>query len=401
MADTEIKDLGGMLGWDKVAEVPDNFFDDSPEDVAKGKGTDAASVIAAIEKDDEGTDQFKGKTNEEIADEIFADETVTDKGNQGGAGTEEEIEDEGDGTEGTEKKTVTPTSTVGALELLKAKGIVDYELEEGQTLTEEEAEDLVEEAFDDGVEARIEELIGSMPPIFKQMLKYAKDGGDVNVLLASAANQQSSGLNVNMSLETEANQEAVMREMFKQDGYDEEMIDTQIELLKDSNKLKTMAEKKFNVWKEKEGKAQEKLVEDQAKARAAEKETIRQNKLKLSTTLNEKDKVGDFTMTKIDKRDIPSYMFDKTVKAQGNQMISQYHADIFEGMRNETTALQLAILMRNRNKDGSFNMTKIKNQLTTQIAKGIKDDVRRTEQTPNKSLGSKGSQKKELHEYFN
>lgn len=400
MAEQEIRDLADALGWNKAPEVPDNFFDDEP-----GAETSASSVIAQAAADDEsgdkGNDPFKGKTDEQIADEIFNDD-IEIQGNQGQGVEDDEDEDtdEGDGNEPGDKTTASKGGVIGALELLKSKGIVDYELDEGEELTDDSAEDILEEAFDGGVEARIEELFEGMPPIFKQMVKYAKDGGDINVLLASAAKQNGSGMNINMDINKEENQELVLRETFKNDGYDDELIDTQIELLKDSGKMKAMAEKRFNTWKQKEGEAQEKLIQDQAEARAREKETIRQNKVKLSTTLGELDKVGDFKLSKLDKKDLPAYMFDKTVKTTSGQQISNFHKDIFEAMGNQTTALQLSILMRNRNKDGSFNMKKIKEALTTDISKGIKDNVRRTNETPSKSIGGKGSQRKELIDFF-
>lgn len=399
MADQETRDLADALGWSKAPEVPDNFFDDEP-----GTETSAASVIAQATQDEEvagqGTDPFKGKSEEEIANEIFNDD-IEINGNQGQEDIDDEDETgEGDGNEPGDKTTKPQGGVIGALELLKSKGIVDYELEEGEELTEDNAEEILEDAFDGGVEARIEELFEGMPPIFKQMVKYVKDGGDVNTLLASAAKQNGSTINVNMDINKEENQEAVLRETFKADGYDDELIDTQIELLKDSGKMKAMAEKRFNTWKQKEGEAQEKLIQDQAEAKTKEREAVRQNKVKLSTTLTELDKVGDFKLNKLDKKDLPAYIFDKTVKTNSGQQISNFHKDVFEAMGNQTTALQLSILLRNRNKDGSFNMKKIKESLTTEISKDIKNNVRRTNETPSKSIGGKGSQRKELIDFF-
>ena len=207
MVDQETRDLADALGWSKAPEVPENFFDDEP-----GTETSAASVIAQATKDEGAggqADPYKGKSEEEIANEIFNDE-VSGGGNQGQDIFDDEDEEEGaeagDGDEPGDKNTAPKTGVIGALELLKSKGIVDYELEEGEELTEDNAEDILEEAFDGGVEARIEELFEGMPPIFKQMVKYAKDGGDVNTLLASAAKQNGSTMNINMHINKEENE---------------------------------------------------------------------------------------------------------------------------------------------------------------------------------------------------
>ena len=66
------------------------------------------------------------------------------------------------------------------------------------------------------------------------------------------------GLTLNIDLNKEENQQKVLEVLLKEEGLDDDLIETQLTFLKDGGKLKAFAEKKYNNWKEAEVKKQEK-----------------------------------------------------------------------------------------------------------------------------------------------
>lgn len=395
----ENETLGGFSGWDED-KIPSNFFDDSPEDLK----TEAIDVLKELEKDDEPEEdkgsKGKEKTAEQLAEELFNDEVSADVEE---VDDEDEPEDNENNTKTKAKNTKGEKGTlVSAVSLLKEKGIIDFELEEGEELTEELADEILEDKYEESVESRIEELFGDLPDIVKQINKYAMQGGDLNKFFNSLTKQNAVGISADMDLENESNQETVVKAMLKDEGYDDEYIDTQLEFLKDSNKLKAIAEKKLDVWKTKNQKEQAKLLEDQAKAQAKQKEDLRKEKVRLSTLLSEKDEVQGIKLSKQDKKDLPSYILDRNIKLDNGAVISPIHKDIYEVMSNETAVLQLAKMLRTRNKDGSFNFKEIEMIAKTKVAQEVRENVRRNKtNTPTKSVSRNGSsQTKSLADYF-
>jgi len=69
--------------------------------------------------------------------------------------------------------------------LLKEKGLIDFELEDNQELDEEEA-----------IENRVEELFTELPDIVKQIVKYAKDGGNLDRLFENLAKTKQVPINI-------------------------------------------------------------------------------------------------------------------------------------------------------------------------------------------------------------
>ena len=376
------------FSWDDPAEI-DNFFNDSPEDLENKLET--TTVIEEINKDD-----VVEKTAEELADDIFADESDI----------LEDVEEEEQGGEPIDTKAKSKSkdkeesTTSSALNLLKDKGILDFELDEGEELTEELAEEILEDKFDEAIEGRIGELFAGLPDVVKQMIKFAKDGGDPTTFVQTLAQATSTGLTTNMDMSQEANQEAVMKTMLKKDGYDDEDISTQIEFLKDSGKLKAMAEKRFDVWNKNQEKETAALTAAQENKRKQDREELRERKATLISELQTTTEVDGIKLNSKDKREIPSYIFDKNIELENGSKISSYHKDVWEAMSNKKASLQLAKLLRERKKDGSFDFSKIEKIAETAVTRKVKDNVQRNKDiTPQVSVGKISSQKS-LADYF-
>lgn len=361
--------------WDND-KVPDNFFDDSPEDVAKQDLPDANSDDRDKDKEEEN-DKSKEESKELTADEIFDDEDDDEE-------LEEDLKNKKASKDISGKVEVNPAKQT--LEFLKEKGIID--IDEDEEIDEDEIEDVLEDKWEEAIDNRIGDLLEGLPSEVKNLIKFAKSGGDVSAFFQAMVRGSQTGLSENMDISEESNQEAVMRVMLAEEDYDEEDIEAQIEALKDSGRLKAIAEKKFNKWKRDNKEQNQKIAEAQAEREKALKDQARKARAKLVETLNSINEIGGLTLTRQDKKELPSYFHDRNIKLQSGGTISNFHKDIYEAMANETAALQLAKLLRTRKKDGSFDFSTIERQATTKVTKEVKNNIRRNkDNTPTKSAG--------------
>lgn len=362
--------------WDND-KIPDNFFDDAPEDLEKQDLSDDNSDDRDSNKEEEKNDKSKEEPEELTADEIFDDEDDDEE-------LEEELKNKKSSKDTPEKSEVNPAKQT--LEFLKEKGIID--IDEDEEIDEDEIEDILEDKWEEAIDNRIGELLEGLPSEVKNLIRFAKSGGDVSAFFQAMVRGSQTGLSENMDMSEESNQEAVMRVMLSQEDYDEEDIEAQIEALKDSGRLRAIAEKKFNKWKRENKEQNQKIAEAQAERERALKEQARKARAELAETLKNINEIGGLTLTRQDKKELPSYFHDRNIKLQSGGTISNFHKDIYEAMANETTALQLAKLLRTRKKDGSFDFSIIERQVTTKITKEIKNNIRRNkDNTPTKSAG--------------
>ena len=386
MNDTfNLSELGS--DWNADQKV-DDFFNDGPEII---DGTSAEDVVAKIEDEEEKEEPGKEKKVEEKKPE---DEINWDDDNPNPDATDVETPGAAPKRGGKEQT----NSTIAAAQLLMDKGIVDYELEEGEELDEDTALELLEEGFESGVENRISELLGGLPNELQALNKYVLNGGDMNDFLSKMNTMgASTGITATLDINVEKNQELVVRQMYKDDGMDDDFIDTQLESLKDTGKLEAFAKKKFEKWKEQDNKASQQAAQQQELQAKAQREKARQYYSSLKTAVN-----GEFEGIKLsakDKNEIPGFMTDRNIKLSNGAVVTPFNQNLMEVLQNETASIQLAKLLRDRKKDGTFDFSQLEKVAATKVTKEIKDNIRRNKETPRKST-EVSTQSRSLADYF-
>lgn len=364
--------------------------------------------------DETGTseDFFKELDNETPADETSAEEVIKklteeEDENQNPLQEQEkslfdeEDEEDTDSGEDRENEEVEVGQNIAVLTTLKSKGFLDYELGEDEELTEELAEELIEDKFEETIEERIAEKLGSLPEDVQQVVQYVLKGGSLNDFLRQVSQTDTGSINEDLDMTSEDNQKLVVRELLLQEDFDEDTIEAQLDLLKDTGKLKTFAEKKFNKWLSENRSNRTALLEQQEQRKKEIKETIRESKRKVAETLNTVDEIGGLEASKEDKKVLPSYINDRNVKLQNGAEISEMQKELYyELPKNEKAMIQLAILLRNRNTDGTFNFDNIANKIKTNITKDLKQNLRRNKTSIPKSGDKRSSDGKSLADYF-
>lgn len=286
------------------------------------------------------------------------------------------------------------TPNMSTLSHLKEKGYIDYELEDGQELTEELAEQIVEDNFDERVEGRVEELFAEVPDSVKSIVKYAIGGGNVNTLLSSMAKQNASPVKEDMDMEDESNQILVVKADRIAQGEDSETAEAYTDFLKESGKLKTVAEKVHVSVIAKQKQALKQQFEAAGEKKKQDKINQRAFKSELTDTVNKAETLNGLAITKIDKRELPTYMADRTVKLEDGRQVTAMQRDLFKAMQDKDKSVILAKLLKN-----DFNFNGIIKGAKTKYTKEIKRDITRSSAISRQADKTK-SGKKDLASYF-
>ena len=371
--------------WNKT-EATEDFFNDAPEII---DSSNTENVVRAVEGEDTEEDEPSEKKEEIDTDSFFDDDP--NKGAQEVETPFGKAKKEGNTTEG---KNV----TISAAQLLLDKGIIDFDLKEGEELDEDTALELLEEGFESGVENRVKDLMQSLPPELQALNKFVINGGEMGEFLSQLNTGKSSGIHSNLDITDENNQELVIKEMYKAEGMDEDFIETSLETLKDTGKLADFARKRFNKWKEQDTKAASKKAEEQEQYVKIQREKQRQYFSNLKNVVT-KEEFDSIKLSNRDKNEIPGYMTDRNIKLNNGAVVTPFNQALMETMQNEKASIQLAVLLKNRKEDGTFDFSQIEKTATTKIAREVKNNLRQNKETPKKSIET-NSQSRSLADYF-
>lgn len=327
------------------------------------------------EKDPE-TLAFFGETLEEITDVIKKPE-VKDEENKDDERKEESHKPDEDEENFFNPKTEEPAptekvevTTSSYITELKAKGLIEFELEEGEELTEELAQEILETSLEDKAEARAIEYLKELPEDVQALNKFILKGGTMQEYLSKL---NLSGEPDDLDLDDEATQERIVRQSFLKEGYDQEDIDSLVEAMKDSNRLKKVAEAHYQKIKksQEETKAQllarqQEQVEEQKKIRKAYKQDI-------SKLISENTVLKSLEISKKDIIELPNYISENTVKVKNGGYISEMQKDLYEALKDKEKVVVLAKLLRD-----NFEFSTVKAKAKDEVAKTVRDNIRRS-----------------------
>jgi hypothetical protein len=381
------KTIDQFAGWEDSSQQHDFF----------GETNLASDVIEIETKDSVKSEDTLAKEKEEEKEQELIDEQFKsfEKTSLKEDSEEEEIKDSKDSKEtpAGKKEPTTNVNNRQTLEFLKEKGLVDYELEEGQELSEEDAEHLIEDSWEKALETEVEATIKDLPQDVKDLIKFAAKGGDVSELLSKMVQHATSGITKNSDMENEDVQALAVTMDLRNQGYDQEYIDSQLEFLKDSGKLGAISKKAYNkIIAEQETETagevarQATLVENRKKA-------AREYKSNITTHINSLDEMGGLPISKQDKSVLPTYISEPTVELQDGRYVSEMQADLFKVMADKDKIVLLAKLLKT-----DFDFSAIERKKQTQAARGIKEAVERVDrkEVSNSESGGHKSNKKAL-----
>lgn len=319
------------------------------------------------------------------------------------AGISKEVEETNieDGKE-TEEETVEEEDFFKAIEDSEEEGSIDSEdnnntylssfLKEQGYLEDDFEEELSdEELFDKVVKDRFEQTISMLPSKNKELISFLLSGGDVQKYLNKIEKSVPTTLTSDSDIEDEEVQELVAKEALKKKGFEDDMIQEQIELFKTSGKLYSFSKKEFEIWKEVEKTALEDVKKQQQEDVRKSKEEEEANIVSVKTLLEDDSLVSEFGINKDIKKDLPNYIYKKSVTLSNGVKISELQKDLFYEINSNPKALvQIATLLKNRNTDGTLNLKFLKNMVETKVTKDLKNNIRRVDNKKEKTGFERG-----------
>lgn len=365
----EKNDPFNEFNWDEETTEVD-FFGEVEKSVNSSKEEPEKEVETEKVKEEEKKVE---EISDEEDDEAFKDlETFEDEDSK-------ESLQEDDGT--SENSTANIRDSI--------KHLVDIgllELDEDEELPKNIDNDYLSSKIENTIEKKFEESIQDLPEEVKNIIKYVHNGGNLTDIISKVS--ESSNIDENIDMSEEANQEKVLKFLLKQDGEDDEVIEANIEFLKDSGKLASISQRRYNKWKENKEKEAQNLVEQQKRQRAIAKENQIKFKRDISEYLNEVEEIKGLSISKREAKELPDYISDTTIKLEDGRQITPFYKDLFEALRDKDKLVAIAKLVKN-----DFDFSDIKKNIVTKQTKNLKEDLQRQE---NRSPEKRSSQKKRL-----
>ena len=381
MSGTE-KTIDQFAGWEDTSQQHDFFGETNLE-------VDAVDIAL---KDDVKTEEAIAKEKEEKEEQELIDDQFSSFEKPSKV-TDEDDDLDDKGTFSDKKEPVTNVNNKQTLEFLKEKGLVDYELEEGKELSEEEAEHLIEDSWEKALEAEVEATIKDLPQDIKDLIKFASKGGDVGELLGKMVQHATSGITKNSDIENEDVQVLAVTMDLRNQGYDQEYIDSQVEFLKDSGKLGLISKKSFDKIVEQQDAETAGQVQRQKESSELRKKQAREYKTNITTHINSLNEMGGLPISKQDKTTLPTYISEPNVELQDGRFVSEMQADLFKVMADKDKIVLLAKLLKT-----DFDFSAIERKKQTQAARGVREAVERSDrkELSNSESGGHKSNKKAL-----
>lgn len=382
MSGTE-KTIDQFAGWEDTSQQHDFFGETNLE----------VDIVDIASKDDVKTEEAIAKEEEEKKEqELIDDQFSSFEKSASKVQTEDENEDD-KGTSSSKKEPTTNINNKQTLEFLKEKGLVDYELEEGKELTEEDAENLLEDSWEKALELEVEATIKDLPQDIKDLVKFASKGGNVGELLGKMIQHATSGITKDSDIDNEDVQVLAVTMDLKSQGYDQEYIDSQIEFLKDSGKLGNISKKSYDRIIENQESETASQVQRQKELVESRKKQAREYRSNITTHINSLNEAGGLPISKQDKTTLPTYISEPNVELQDGRFVSEMQADLFKVMADKDKIVLLAKLLKT-----DFDFSAIERKKQTQAARGVREAVERVDrkELSNSESGGHKSNKKAL-----
>lgn len=373
----------------KELKRENSIWDESIEEGFFGVGQEQTVLEQVVQEDDEIIQ------TEDTPDEKQPGNNSTEKKDLEKPGVEEEeeffkkenpLEPETENSiDNTEK------DSVKLVKQLKDRGLLDFEIEEGQELSEEEAEELLETMHEEAVENRLEELFENLPQDVKALNKFVLNGGTLSEFLSSIKPSVIS-FSSDFDIDNEENQEIVLREDLKNQNYDDDYIETFIDTLKDSGKLKASASKIYNKLKQDADKKQELILAKQREQRELIALKRKEHRKTISELVASKDL--EVQLSKKEQKDLPDYISNFNIKLENGSQITQMQLDLHKIMQDPKKVIVLAKLLKD-----DLKFDNLKKQIETKVTKETKEKIVEGSQRVFSNSGS-SQQNKLLSDYF-
>lgn len=361
------------FNWDsEVSEI--DFFGETVVKPEKEK-EENTETNKGEKKLKEKSEKVEEESTIEDEESLFKDFIPSNENSEDEESAEEDVDDKGKKVDKVDDKKVENTTENPVLNFFKKQSsleLTEEEIQELEELDEDDRQAALEDYFERALEERLDTSVKELPDALKNIIRYVSKGGDLNTFLKTLYKGQESGLDENLDLTEEENQESIVRQSLQEEEYDEDYINSQIEFLKDSGKLEVAANKYFNKWKSNREKAQREELARVEAAKKAQREAQITFKKDLSNHISTTEDFKGFKLSKREIEEMPEYISSQTVKMNDGRVITPFYRDLFEAMKDKDKLVLLAKLVKT-----DFDFTPLAKNIDTKRTKALKEDLQR------------------------
>lgn len=345
-------------GW---TTPDDNFLDETlPTEQSNATEEIVKEVLnTEVTETTEDVDDETAKKEEKIVEDTFSDWDDNELGDDNPPSDVNEEDNE-------EEQVV--TGNIAILQSMKEKGLLTYELEEGEELTDELASELIEDKWDDSINSAVEETMKELPDSVKELVKYAINGGNPDELIAKMVSKPTNSIDEKTDISNVDNQKAVVRAARKEKGEDDETVEAYIQFLEESGKLDSIAKKEFDTVVESKKQFTKQQAILQAERRTAQKIKQREFKKDLTTLISSGE--SGVKLSRQEQKEMPDYIAEPTVQLENGNKISQLQSDIFKALNDKNKTVLLAKVLKS-----DFDFTDFIADAKTQQARVVKGTI--------------------------
>lgn len=281
---------------------------------------------------------------------------------------------------------------------MKEKGIFqNIELKDDEEITEEKFIELQDAEIEARVDETFEAFFEELDEDGKAFLKFKKDGGSTEDFLANYG--------ATLNLETLDDSDAAQRDYVitqylstveKLEGED---LTDRLAWLKEQGKDKTYANKYFKLMKDADDARRETLLTSQKEAKDKREAGIKEFNETIAATAKKTDKVGEFSFTAQEQKELTGYITKPTKKVGANKYVPEFQAAIGNIFAAKTEESRQKLLLLAKLIKSDFNIEAVKVKAGTQAAAKVKTVLKDAKAGVNaKTAGS--YQPKALGDFF-
>lgn len=382
---SESKNAAGKVSKLKDDEVEFKFTgeEDGDDDTvtafaSKGKKT----KIKEAEEEDDEDENDKDSEDEDDEDDKEEKQVVKKKlsketTKKGGEEDDDENDDEDD--EDDEKKDIKSSKkkestddedevffTELAKEFKDRKIFTNVKLAKGEKITEERFFELHDEEIETRVNETIEAIQERLDDEGKKFIDFIMRGGKPSKYIATLS--LSSNIE-NFDPKNEAHASKTIAHHLKTvEKADEEEITDRIAYLKDKGQLEIYATKYKKIDDERKAATQEALVTNQAQTIKDKEQAAKLFNEELVEVLNKTDKVGLFSITATDRKDLKPFFTRATVKVGKDQYVPEFIAEINRIMSGKSAKDKKELLILGKIIKDKFQSKDLEIEVTTKVA---------------------------------
>lgn len=351
------------FSWDDS----EDFFGIKPKEEPE-KVTETKTVTEVEDEEETPTNLDKKKKEEPEKEEVFFDE-------------EDEVES---------PKSQNEFSYSNAYKILKEKGVITIDVENESEVDEDTFIQLQEEEIETRLEETIKSFMEELDDDAKAFLRFKKEGGDTTQFFEIYKELSEAPIPTQGDERSEIK---FLKHYYKNyEDLDDEDIEDKIEFLKETGKLSKYAHKHYETLEEAIEERKEEAVKRQQALQKQQEEVKKQYVKDLKNTIEDAEKIKDWTITPKDKKVLHNYMTKAAVKIGNNQYLTQFQNDLQEAFKDKEKTILLAKLLAN-----DFDLSDIKEKAKSELVKETKNKLSSGKITP---VNSKGSRNKGLADYF-